>query len=104
MQLVDVAKGQELLADASITVIDVRTPEEFASGHLARAELVDFNASDFADMIGAYDRAGRYFVYCRSGNRSGQATRLMAQMGFTEVYDLDGGMVAWTAAGAPVET
>lgn len=100
--LVGVAQGRELASDSAVRVIDVRTPEEFAEGHIDRAELIDFNAAGFRDRIGALDRDGTYFVYCRSGNRSGQATAIMAELGFTRVYDLDGGITAWHDAGAPV--
>jgi rhodanese-related sulfurtransferase len=100
--LVEVARGRELAVDAAVTVIDVRTPEEFAEGHIEGAQLIDFNAEGFADKIDKLDRAKAYFVYCRSGNRSGQATALMKEMGFARVYDLDGGVVAWSADGAPL--
>lgn len=102
VQLVDVARGLELAADPSVVVLDVRTPEEFAEGHLERAQLIDFNAGGFADAVGSLDRNATYFVYCRSGNRSGQATAIMADLGFTTVYDLDGGIQAWEASGGPV--
>lgn len=88
--------------DDSITVIDVRTPEEFAEGHLERATEIDFYGDDFRDRISQLDPAGRYLVYCRSGNRSGQATAIMRELGFEQVYDLDGGVVAWSAAGLPL--
>ena len=104
VELVDVAAGQKLVADPGVTVIDVRTPEEFAAGHIARAQVVDFRAADFAERIGELDRNTPYFVYCHSGNRSGRATALMHELGFTTVYDLQGGITAWTAAGAPVTT
>lgn len=101
VQLVDVPKALQLTADPSIRIIDVRTPEEFAEGHIERAELFDFNAGGFSEQIAELDRGATYFVYCRSGNRSGQATAIMAELGFTHVYDLDGGIVSWLAAGAP---
>jgi rhodanese-related sulfurtransferase len=97
-------KAQALIADGDVTVLDVRTPEEFATGHLAGAENVDFYATDFAEQIDELDQGGQYVVYCRSGNRSGKATRLMAQKGFTTVADVDGGIVAWEAAGLPTVT
>ena len=65
-------------------LLDVRTPEEFAAGHLAGAENIDFYAADFADQIDALDQGEQYVVYCRSGNRSGQATALMAADGIRD--------------------
>ncbi|MDH4144213.1 MAG: rhodanese-like domain-containing protein [Acidimicrobiia bacterium] len=86
-----------------LVVLDVRTAEEFAAGHLAGAQLIDFYGDDFAQRIGELDRDAPYVLYCRSGNRSGQTRELMAQLGFREVYDVAGGIVAWKADGLPVE-
>ena len=94
-------EAQALIDAGDVLLLDVRTPEEFAEGHLAGAENIDFYATDFADQIGALDPDKKYVVYCRSGNRSGQATSLMAEQGFTTVADVDGGIVAWEAAGLP---
>ena len=87
-----------------LVVLDVRTPEEFAEGHLEGAVLVDFYAADFAEQLAALDTDVPYLVYCQSGNRSGQALGVMEQLGFTSVVDVDGGIVAWTDAGLPVTT
>jgi rhodanese-related sulfurtransferase len=87
---------------ANLVVLDVRTPEEFAEGHLDGATLVDFYDADFAEQLAALDRDVPYLVYCRSGNRSGQALQVMEQLGFSSAADVDGGIVAWTGAGLPV--
>ena len=87
-----------------LVVLDVRTPEEYAEGHLDGAVLVDFYAPDFAEQLAALDTDVPYLVYCRSGNRSGQAIDVMEQLGFTSVVDVDGGIVAWSDAGLPVTT
>lgn len=89
---------------ADLIVLDVRTPEEFAEGHLAGALLVDFYDADFAEQLTALDRDVPYLVYCRSDNRSGQALGVMGQLGFSSVADVDGGIVAWNDAGLPVTT
>ena len=104
VQLVDVVKGAALAADPSVIVIDVRTPAEFAEGHIARAEVVDVSAVDFGARIAQFDRSRSYLVYCHSGRRSSQATAMMAELGFANVYNLDGGITAWQSAGAPVVT
>lgn len=70
---------------ADAVVIDVRTPEEYGAGHLEGAQNIDIYAADFKDQIGSLDRDDKYVVYCRSGNRSGQAKEIMEQMGFTDV-------------------
>lgn len=87
---------------ADLVVLDIRTPEEFAEGHLAGAVNIDFYAADFRQQIQALGRDAPYVLYCRSGNRSSQARQLMADLGFTNVVDVDGGIVAWQQAGLPV--
>lgn len=84
------------------TVIDVRTPAEFSSGHLEGAVNIDIAAPDFATRISELDPQQTYAVYCRSGNRSGVATTQMQADGFSSVYDLQGGIGAWQAAGYPI--
>lgn len=101
---VSVADAPSILDDAGLTVIDVRTPAEFSSGHLAGAINIDVQASGFASAVGALPKDGEYLVYCHSGNRSGVATSQMASLGFTHVYDLEGGIAAWTAGGGSVVT
>lgn len=85
-------------------VLDVRTPDEYAAGHLAGAKEIDFYAASFKAELGKLDKATPYLVYCHSGNRSGQASELMKQLGFTDVVDVQGGITAWTAAGLSIET
>jgi rhodanese-related sulfurtransferase len=82
-------------------IIDVRTPEEFAAGHLAAAVNIPVEATDFDASIEALDRAGAYLLYCRSGRRSAMAADIMAQAGFTDVVDA-GGLELLVAAGAPL--
>ena len=76
----------------STVIIDVRTPAEFASGHLVGAINIDIQSPDFRDQVMALETDGEYFIYCRSGNRSGQAISEMSQMGFTGMKN--GGSVA----------
>lgn len=89
---------------ASATVLDVRTPGEFSSGHLAGAKNVDVEAADFTTRIATLDHNATYAIYCHSGNRSATALTLMKQAGFTHVKDLAGGINAWTADGRPITT
>jgi len=91
-----------LMADRDdLTVIDVRTPAEFAEGHLADAELLDIYEAAFRDEIDGLDRDGSYVLYCRTGSRSGQAAAFMQDLGFTEVYDA-GGLADLANAGATI--
>lgn len=84
-------------------LLDVRTPGEVARGKLAGASVIDFNGPKFEQKVALLARDRPVFVYCASGNRSGQAATLMGKLGFTQVYNLGGGIRAWTAAGLPVE-
>ncbi len=88
---------------ADLVILDIRTPEEFAAGHLAGAINVDYYASDFEAQLGELDTSVPYVMYCNSGNRSSNALPLMDSIGFEEVYELDGGIQAWYSAGHPVE-
>lgn len=84
-----------------VIVLDVRTPEEFEEARLDGAIMIDFYDDDFADQLAGLDRDATYVLYCRSGNRSGQTTSIMADLGFTDVADVDGGIAAWLDAGHP---
>ena len=64
-------------------VIDVRTPEETSMGYLEAAQLFDIQNPTFMDMLSTLDPAADYYIYCRSGNRAGQAIHIMQQAGFT---------------------
>ena len=110
-----VAVGQQLLAPAAadallhsppagLVTLDVRTPEEFAAGHIAGAVDLDLNSTTFAADIAKLDPDVPYFVYCHSGHRSAQAVAYMQQQGFTSVYELQGGISAWQTAGLTVVT
>ena len=93
------AAGIQSDPPGDLVILDVRTLEEFQEGHLEGAEMLDFYAADFADRLDELDKDVPYLLYCRSGNRSGQARALMEQLGFTDVADVDGGVIAWTEAG-----
>lgn len=91
-------------ADDDLVILDVRTPEEFAEGHIDGAVMIDFYRDDFASELAALDPDVPYVLYCRSGNRSGQARAMMAELGFRAVDDVDGGVIAWQNAGLPLVT
>ncbi len=91
-----------VVVPASATVIDVRTPEEFAEGHLDGAVNLDVQSGRFDAELAALDPEGQYFVYCRSGNRSAAAAATMAEAGFTDVTDLGGLQDAADATGIEI--
>jgi phage shock protein E len=103
--LIGPEQAQELVAqrsgDADFTVLDVRTPEEFAAGHIEGATLIDLSATDFTSRVGELDRSRTYLVYCRSGNRSAAAVQEMQRLGFTDLYDMRDGFIGWQSAGGP---
>ena len=82
-------------------VLDVRTPQEFKSGHLTRATNIDVLNTTFRDNISGLDKDKTYYLYCHSGNRSGQAGEIMKSLGFKHVYNI-GGFPALSAGGAEV--
>ena len=80
----------------NLQLIDVRTPEEFAQGHIDGALNLNFYDDDFTQQLEQkLDKNRPVMLYCRSGNRSGQAASQMVTMGFKELYDLKGGFMAW---------
>lgn len=91
-----------LAADATAVVLDIRTPDEFATGSIEGAVNIDFYAADFAARLDALDKDATYVVYCRSGNRTGQALGTFSGLGFTSVHAVEGGILAWFEAGQPV--
>lgn len=83
-------------------VLDVRTPAEYAAGHLDGAQLLDFNGGQFAAALPDLDPQAAYILYCRSGNRSGQAVGLMKNAGFTNATNLGSLEEAADATGVPI--
>lgn len=84
-----------------LVVLDVRTFGEFQPQRLPDAVLIDFYRADFAEQVAELDRDVPYLMYCRTGNRSGMARELMEELGFTDVSDIRGGIVAWLEDGHP---
>ena len=101
IRVVTPADGAALIADPpdELVILDVRTIEEFDEGHIAGAEMLDFYREDFAAELDLLDKDQPYLIYCRSGNRSGQTRAIMEDLGFTDVVDVDGGVLAWAEAG-----
>lgn len=100
VQTVDVtAFAEKLKATDKAQLLDVRTPEEFSSGHIENATNVNWNGDDFVSKAENYDKSKPVFVYCKIGGRSAQAANKLAELGFKEIYNLDGGIMKWNAAG-----
>ncbi len=88
-----------LAANASAQLVDVRTLDEYRAGFIDNAVNIDFYDKKFADNLRAQlNQKHPTFVYCKSGGRSGKTAQQLLQMGFTDVYDLQGGYTAWIRA------
>lgn len=82
-------------------LLDVRTAEEYAEGHIAGAAWIP--VTELAKRLGEVPHGKRVYVYCHSGVRSARASKLLAERGFKNIENVKGGIVAWKAAGYPVE-
>lgn len=100
---VTAAEAAAVIERPGVVVLDVRTPSEYAAAHIAGARLVDFRSPGFRDELARLDRAPHYVVYCRSGNRSTHALEVFRELEFQSVTHLDGGILAWSEAGLPVQ-
>jgi len=103
-ELVDATTAHELTQESSdgLVVLDVRTPDEHSQARLENSTLIDFYTPDFESQLAELDKDVPYFVYCRSGNRSAETVSLMRDLGFTEVYELEGGIQSWASQGLPL--
>ncbi|MFQ6085543.1 MAG: rhodanese-like domain-containing protein [Candidatus Bathyarchaeia archaeon] len=93
---------QNNAANQNFVIIDVRTPEEYASGHIENAINLDYYSKTFRDELNELDKNKTYLIYCRTGHRSGAALDIMRELGFREVYDMLEGIVRWEAEGLPL--
>jgi rhodanese-related sulfurtransferase len=91
-----VAEYKEAISGKQVQLADVRTSQEFKSGHIPNAVNIDFfQPVTFAEKFSNFNKKEPVYIYCRSGNRSLTAARKLLQMGFTKVYDLEGGFMNW---------
>jgi rhodanese-related sulfurtransferase len=98
IQTVDVKSfAEKLKSNKNPQLLDVRTPEEFNSEHIENATNVNWNSDDFITKSENYDKSKPIFVYCKVGGRSYQAATKLAELGFKEIYNLEGGIMKWNA-------
>ena len=98
VEKVDAALFQKVINQGGI-LVDCRTPDEFNDGHINGAKNIDILEENFVDNINAMDKSQTVFVYCRSGGRSKNASKILKTAGFSKIYDLEGGYTAWREAG-----
>ncbi len=102
IQVLSLAEFEKMSSKRKSKILDVRTPEEVAEGHLANATTINFLSPDFTSQVASLNKKGTYLLYCRSGNRTRKAADTMQKMGFKHVYVLEGGIIAWKEAGKEV--
>ena len=94
--LIKERRFQRLMSKENVVLLDVRTPEEFKTGHIPQSRLIDIQQPGFVDSIQTLDKNKTYLLYCRSGKRSQKAVNLMKENGFKKVYHLKGGINTWS--------
>lgn len=100
IKTIDASSFSEKINEApKVQILDVRTPEEYTSGHIKNADNVNWLSDTFSVQTEKYDRTKPVYVYCKSGKRSLAAANKLAELGFTTIYNLEGGILKWEAAG-----
>lgn len=89
--------AEKLKTNENPQLLDVRTPEEYSVEHIGNAKNVNWNGDDFVAKVNSYDKSKPIFVYCKVGGRSAQAANKLAELGFKEIYNLNGGIMKWNA-------
>ncbi len=97
MDAVSFSKKIQATSDAQI--LDVRTPEEYAAGHLIQAQNVNWLSADFISNTLKYDKSKPVFIYCKSGRRSHLAAEKLSELGFETIVEMEGGIIDWDAKG-----
>lgn len=87
---------------ANQTIVDIRTPQEFAEGYIEGAININLFDKNFLDQMAQFDKSKPIFIYCRSGNRTSSASKKLSELGFQQVYDLQGGIINWSRNNQPI--
>ena len=83
----------------NLQLVDVRTQEEYGEDHLKTAQNICVTDDDFKEKVAKLDKNEPIYVYCRSGKRSAKAAQILKEMGFKEIYDMEGGFLNWESQG-----
>lgn len=97
IKTVEVAEIKMEIKKYDFIILDVRTPEEFAAGHLKNALNINYYDKDFVERVSSLDKRKKVLVYCAVGGRGGQALTKMDALGFQYVLNMKGGYNAWEA-------
>jgi len=96
---IDAKQFKELINNQEGTILDVRTPEEWAEGTIPNATKMNYYEDNFPSMVEKLDKNKPVFVYCKRGGRSSSAAEILEEKGFKKIYNLDGGITAWSDEG-----
>jgi len=91
--------AEKIKATPNAQILDVRTPEEYAGQHLSDAQNVNWRGDDFDAKAQKLDKTKPIFVYCMSGGRSKKAAEKLKELGFSKIYELEGGILKWNSSG-----
>lgn len=94
-----IAFAEKIKTTQNAQILDVRTPEEYDVEHIENADNINWNSNGFVARIDKYDKSKPIFVYCLSGGRSKKASEKLEELGFATIYELQGGIIKWNAAG-----
>jgi phage shock protein E len=103
---IDASEAYELIASSGsskeFVILDVRSPEEYSDSHIANAVNINYNSRSFQNELEKLEKNNKYLVYCRSGHRSSNAVKVMKNLGFTDLYNLTGGIQKWKRKSLPL--
>ncbi len=107
LTIINVQEANKIIEDnignTEFIILDVRTGEEYKVGHIENAINIDYKSSKFTENVGNLDKEKIYLTYCRSGSRSTKSAEIMKELGFDNIYMIEGGIVAWDKAGLPIK-
>ena len=103
VRVVDVATYETEMSKPNVQLIDVRTPAEYAEGHIANSKNINITGEDFDAQVSLLDKSKPVLLYCKSGMRSAKASLRLKELGFENITDLDGGFGTWRNANKPIE-
>jgi rhodanese-related sulfurtransferase len=100
VQMVSAVQVYEAVyGEDSLQLVDVRTADEYQVSHLKNAQNICVTSTDFKEKVAGLDKEKPVYVYCKKGGRSAKAATILKEMGFTKVYDLQGGLTSWQQEG-----
>ncbi len=107
IKIISVLEANKLIEEnnenSKFVILDVRTREEYGAGHIQDSINIDYKSSNFKEEIIKLDKEKIYLTYCRSGRRSAKSGEIMKELGFENIYMIDGGIVSWNKAGLPIK-